>query len=276
MNFYGFFGGPGGGGGSGGGVTSFNGLTGAVVLAAGANITLTPAGNTITIASTGGGGGTPFQETPAGAVNNVNTVFTASQVPSSAAAFSLYLDGLIQDQGVDYTLVGAVATFAVAPNFAQEVYCTYVVSSGGDVTSLNGASGAVTVVAGTGISVGTVGTVITVTNTGVASTVLQVDGTRGSPQLITAVGGLSFSGSQPLTKKYIAGNGGAIVVTANPQIAAGNADGQELTIQSRSAGNIVELQDGTGLVMNGPWIGGLDSSITFTWDTASWVEKCRQ
>lgn len=40
-------------------VASLNGLTGDVVLAAGTNITLTPAGNIITIASTGGGGGTP-------------------------------------------------------------------------------------------------------------------------------------------------------------------------------------------------------------------------
>lgn len=37
-------------------VSSLNGLTGDVVLAAGSNITLTPVGNTITIASTGGGG----------------------------------------------------------------------------------------------------------------------------------------------------------------------------------------------------------------------------
>lgn len=43
-------------GGGGGGVTSFNTLTGAVVLAAGSGITLTPVGQTITIAATGGGG----------------------------------------------------------------------------------------------------------------------------------------------------------------------------------------------------------------------------
>lgn len=39
------------------GVTSFNGLTGAVVIAAGTNITFATAGNTVTINSTGGGGG---------------------------------------------------------------------------------------------------------------------------------------------------------------------------------------------------------------------------
>lgn len=44
-------------GGGGGGVTSLNTLTGAVTLSAGSNITLTPSGNDIEIASTGGGGG---------------------------------------------------------------------------------------------------------------------------------------------------------------------------------------------------------------------------
>lgn len=38
-------------------VTTLNGLSGGVTLAAGSNITLSPVGNTITIASSGGGGG---------------------------------------------------------------------------------------------------------------------------------------------------------------------------------------------------------------------------
>ena len=41
-------------GGGGGGVSSINGITGAVDLIAGSNITLTPSGGNITIASTGG------------------------------------------------------------------------------------------------------------------------------------------------------------------------------------------------------------------------------
>lgn len=40
-------------------VSSLNGLVGNVVLAAGTNITIVPTGNTLTINSTGGGGGTP-------------------------------------------------------------------------------------------------------------------------------------------------------------------------------------------------------------------------
>ena len=49
--------GPGGGGG--GGVTSLNTLTGSVTISAGANITLTPSGNNIAIASASGGTCTP-------------------------------------------------------------------------------------------------------------------------------------------------------------------------------------------------------------------------
>lgn len=41
-------------------ITTVNGLTGAITLTAGSNITLTPVGNTITIASSGGGGGTVY------------------------------------------------------------------------------------------------------------------------------------------------------------------------------------------------------------------------
>lgn len=40
----------------GGGVTTLNGLSGAVILAAGVGISITPSGNTLTIAATGGGG----------------------------------------------------------------------------------------------------------------------------------------------------------------------------------------------------------------------------
>jgi hypothetical protein len=38
-------------------VKTLNGLTGAVTLAAGSNVTITPSGQTLTIAATGGGGG---------------------------------------------------------------------------------------------------------------------------------------------------------------------------------------------------------------------------
>ena len=57
--------------GSAGGVTSLNSLTGALSIAAGSGITVTPSGSTITIASTGGGGAVT-------SVSNVDGTLTAS------------------------------------------------------------------------------------------------------------------------------------------------------------------------------------------------------
>ena len=73
-------------GGGGGGctlcVTSLNGLTGAVTLAAGSGITLTPTGQTITIAANGAGGLTlPFT----GAVASTSTGFAIFQTGTGAA-----------------------------------------------------------------------------------------------------------------------------------------------------------------------------------------------
>lgn len=76
------------------GVTSINGLTGAVILAAGTNITLTPVGNTITIASSAAG------------VSTIGTI--DSQAPSANGAVisgtSLYM------QSASTTVPGLVNT----------------------------------------------------------------------------------------------------------------------------------------------------------------------
>lgn len=55
-------------------VRSLNGLTNNVTLAAGANITLTPSGNTLTISGNGGGGSSPWL------VAGTNTYYTAGSV----------------------------------------------------------------------------------------------------------------------------------------------------------------------------------------------------
>lgn len=73
----------------------------------------------------GGSSGTPFQEVPAGLVNNSNKIFTLSHTPTADAAVSFYIDNLIQIQGVDYTISGAVITTTVAPIFAQVPYAVY-------------------------------------------------------------------------------------------------------------------------------------------------------
>ena len=71
------------------GVTSLNGLTNNVTLAAGANITITPSGNTLTIASTGGGGGILNQTTTQTSANfNIDGTGTANTF-NAATQFNL-------------------------------------------------------------------------------------------------------------------------------------------------------------------------------------------
>lgn len=66
-------------------VSSLNGLTGAVILAAGTGITLTPVGNTITIATSGGGGATVIASgTAALGVLGIATLSSAAVVTVSA------------------------------------------------------------------------------------------------------------------------------------------------------------------------------------------------
>jgi len=203
------------------------------------------------------------QEIPAGVINNVNTTFTLSFTPAMPAALELFLDGLILIQGVDYTLAGNVITMTSAPLFGQVLYAVYGLPAGG--------AGVITGFANTpNIALAAPAGILS------ATFIYQIFGTRGAPTLITAAGGFAFAGSQFFSKAYIAGNGGPVVVTANPQIAPGNVDGQELILQGRDAVNTVEFQDGTGLSLNGAWIGGLDSVLRLSWDTVNWVETSRR
>jgi hypothetical protein len=78
---------PSGGSGGGSSVTSFNGLTGAITLTSGSNITLTTSGNTITIASTASGGG--------GISRSISTITTSTSAGASAS--------------YDYVFIGATS-----------------------------------------------------------------------------------------------------------------------------------------------------------------------
>ena len=75
-------------------VNSLNGLNGGVILAAGSNISLTPSGNTVTIASTGGSGATLYSVSltgstlPPGSAETGTTAYTAP--PTAVLSASLY------------------------------------------------------------------------------------------------------------------------------------------------------------------------------------------
>ncbi len=101
-------------------------------------------------------------------------------------------------------------------------------------------------------------------------------GSTGTPTLITAVGGVGFTGTSYSNINFIAGNAGAVTVTANPQIVAATNIGQRLTLVGEHATNTVTLADGTGLSLNGTWVGGLQSVLNLVWDGTVWVEESRR
>jgi hypothetical protein len=101
----------------------------------------------------------------------------------------------------------------------------------------------------------------------------QVIHTPTAIQNITAAGGTSLE-----TIIRVQGNGGAIDITANPQIAA-HVDGKFIIVEGSSDANTVKLDDGTGLELAGGvsfTMGKLDV-IAFTYNTTEslWVEQYR-
>jgi hypothetical protein len=101
-----------------------------------------------------------------------------------------------------------------------------------------------------------------------------VTGTRAAPINITAAGGISPAGvAREII--FIQGSGGAVDLTANPQIAAGTAVGNELTLICRNAINTVKLDIGTGLNLLANITLALDWAITLIWDGTNWNEISR-
>lgn len=52
-------------------------------------------------------------EAPVGALSGVNQIFTLSSIPGPPESLQLYRNGVLQKRGLDYTLSGAVITFAL-------------------------------------------------------------------------------------------------------------------------------------------------------------------
>lgn len=137
-------------------VKTVNNLTGAVTLAPGNNVTITPSGNTLTIAATGGGG--------TAGVSSVNNVTGAVN--------------LVAGNNVSITPSGQNITIAA--------------SGGGSagVASVNGITGPVTISAGSGagIDIYESGSRITIDNTGVT----QINGVTGNATLV-GTGGIEVN-----------------------------------------------------------------------------------
>lgn len=99
-------------------------------------------------------------------------------------------------------------------------------------------------------------------------------GTRASPHLITAAGGIGNIGTLR-EYQFVKGNGGPVTVTATPQIVAGLVIGQELKLQGRDDTATVTLADGNGLDLNGPCVLRAGSTLSLVWDGTVWAEDDR-
>jgi len=79
-----------------------------------------------TWASTGGyTPPTEIQEVPTGVIDGVNDTYTLSQTPTGNASVKIYLDGLFQRQGTDYTISGSTITMTTAPATGQTLDANY-------------------------------------------------------------------------------------------------------------------------------------------------------
>lgn len=66
------------------------------------------------------------QETPTGLVNGSNTVYLIPSVPHSNKAVMVFINGLMQRQGIEYTISGSTITMTQAPLTGQDIFIFYV------------------------------------------------------------------------------------------------------------------------------------------------------
>lgn len=77
-------------------------------------------------------------ETPSGTINGSNAVFTLAHTPASASDLTLYLNGLLQTMGTDYTLSGTTITFSSdeVPQTGDELLAFYRIAGTGAAASI--------------------------------------------------------------------------------------------------------------------------------------------
>jgi hypothetical protein len=97
-----------------------NGSQAILNLVAGTNITLSDNGTgSITITAASVSAPAYVREAPIGSLNGSNTSFTLTYTPSPIASLTLWLNGVEQIPGTDYTISSATITYTTAPKSAD-------------------------------------------------------------------------------------------------------------------------------------------------------------
>ena len=108
-----------------------------------------------------------------------------------------------------------------------------------------------------------------------ASIAPDIQGSIGTPVNVTAVGGILFSTASWWSRHFLKSNGGAVVISANPQIAAGVAVGQELILFFTSDTDTIELNDGNGLSLPAKFISEDGRVLALMWTGSVWKQLYR-
>lgn len=128
---------------------------------------------------------------------------------------------------------------------------------------------------GAGSSPATITNNLKLNPTGLVDVATAFAFTPSSTQNIAAATGITAAVHREYSIVRVAGDGGAIDITANPQIAAGIVDGQLLIIQGTHDTNTVKFDDGTGLAMSASVTLGDQDILEFIWDSgdSEWIMR---
>lgn len=190
----------------------------------------------------------PVQETPMGTINGMNPNFILTQAPYSNDSLQVYIDGLEVPKS-KRMLGGAVIAFdpTYIPQPGQDVQAFYFITAN-------------LVMPPTG---------------GGGNGAYEVSGSPASPTtIVAAVGVIPTADARQLW--FINSSGGAQAVSAIPQVEAGSAIGQELTLIGTSDVNYISLADGNGLSLNGAINMKNKMALSLIWDSVVWSEVSRR
>ncbi len=104
----------------------------------------------------------------------------------------------------------------------------------------------------------------------------EIEGSVASPVIVDPAVGIVFSGEFFYNVKFVKSNGGADVISANPQISAGEVIGQRLLLRYVSDTDTLELSDGNGLDLPGTFISENKRQQELWWDGSLWSELFRR